>query len=61
MFEKFLNLINGRKASIATILGALIVFFLGRGWLAQDVAELISVIMVALGLTANIANAKARR
>lgn len=53
-----LDFLSGKKATIATILGAVLVFCLGRGWLAQDVAELISVIMVALGLTANIAGAK---
>ena len=53
-----LDFLSGKKASIATIIGAVIVFLLGRGIIQQDVAELISAIMVALGLTANIAGAK---
>jgi len=53
-----LDKINGRKTTIATILGAIITFCLGRGYLAVDVAELLSVILVALGIGANYANAK---
>jgi len=50
--------LSGKKATIATVIGALVVFALGRGYIAQDIAELISAIMVALGLTANIATNK---
>ncbi len=53
-----MNLLRGRKTTIATVLGALIIFCLGRGYIAMDTAELMSAIMVALGLTANIATAK---
>lgn len=53
-----LDWLSGKKATIATVIGAVVVFCLGRGWIQQDIAELISAIMVALGLTANIAGAK---
>lgn len=53
--NKLLIFLSGKKTTIATILGAILVFSLGRGYLAQDTANLLSVIMVALGLTANIA------
>ena len=55
---KTLDLLRGRKTSIATILGLLITFSLGREWLAVDTANLISAILVALGLSANYATAK---
>ena len=55
-FKGFLKLINGRKTSIATILGAILVFLLGREIIAQDVAELISGILVVLGLGVNYTN-----
>lgn len=50
--------LSGKKTTIATVLGAIVIFLLGRGLIAQDVAELISAIMIALGLTANIATNK---
>lgn len=53
-----LDFLSGKKATIATVIGLVVVFCLGRGWIAQDIAELISGIMVALGLTANIVGAK---
>jgi len=52
----FLKLINGRKTTIATILGAVLVFLLGREIIASDVAELISGILVVLGLGVNYTN-----
>ncbi len=58
MMKKILLWLSGKKTTIATIIGAVVVFALGRGYIAQDVAELISTIMVALGLTANIATNK---
>ncbi len=51
---KIIEFLSGKKTTIATIIGALVVFLIGRGYIAQDVAELISAIMIALGLTANI-------
>ncbi len=56
--KKILLWLSGKKTTIATIIGAVVVFALGRGYIAQDVAELISTIMIALGLTANIATNK---
>ena len=56
--KKILLWLSGKKTTIATIISAIVVFALGRGYIAQDVAELISAIMIALGLTANIATAK---
>ena len=47
--------LSGKKTTIATVLSAIVIFLLGRGLIAQDVAELISAVMIALGLTANIA------
>jgi len=56
--KKILLWLSGKKTTIATIIGAVVVFALGRGYIAQDVAELISAIMIALGLTANITTNK---
>ena len=56
--KKILLWLSGKKTTIATVIGAVVVFALGRGYIAQDVAELISTIMIALGLTANIATNK---
>lgn len=55
---KVLTLLSGKKTTIATVLGALIIFSLGRGYIAMDTAELLSTIMIALGLSANVATAK---
>lgn len=60
MLAKFMNLINGRKTTIATIIGLLITFSLARGWLADDVATLLAGIMAALGFTANVVNARSK-
>jgi len=56
--KKILIWLSGKKTTIATVISAIVVFALGRGYIAQDVAELISTIMIALGLTANIATNK---
>lgn len=55
---KVLNFLKGKKTTTATVIGALIVFSLGRGYIAMDTAELLSTIMIALGLSANVATAK---
>jgi hypothetical protein len=60
MLAKFMNLINGRKTTIATIIGLLITFSLARGWIADDVATLLAGIMAALGFTANVVNARSK-
>lgn len=56
--KQFLNFLDGKKTTIAVIIGYLVVFCLGRGYITQDLADLISGIMVALGLSANIAKYK---
>ncbi len=56
--EKILIWLSGKKTTIATIVSALVIFAIGRGYIQQDVAELISAIMIALGLGANIATNK---
>ena len=58
MLIKLLNILKGKKTSIWTILGAVIVFSLGRWYIQQDLANLLSVILVALGLGSNYATAK---
>ena len=55
MLEKILNCIQGRKTTIATILGAILVYILNKGYIEPELAQLISVILVALGLSVNIA------
>jgi len=58
---KLLSFLDGKKAAIATILGAILTFVVGREYIAPDVANLISVILVALGVGANVANYQARK
>lgn len=55
---KVLDFLSGKKTSIATIISAILVFGMGRGWIATDVAELISTIMLALGISVNYLDAK---
>jgi len=54
-FNAVIVFLSGRKTTVATILGALITFSLGREYIQDDLANLLSVILVALGFTANIA------
>ena len=56
--NKLIEFLSGKKTTIATIIGLLIVFSVNRGYLPADIAELISAIMVALGFTANVATRK---
>lgn len=58
ILKKLLNYLDGKKTTIATILGAILVFAQGRDYVAQDVAELISIVLIALGLSVNYAKAK---
>jgi hypothetical protein len=41
------------KTTIMAIIGAIIIYGVGKGWIGQDEAELISSLMVALGLSVN--------
>lgn len=56
--NKLLCWLSGKKTTIATIIGLVVVFAIGRGWISQDVATLISGIMVALGYTSNVLTTK---
>ena len=58
MLGKIIEFLSGRKTTIATIIGLLIVFSVDRGYLPTDIATLISGIMVALGFTMNVATTK---
>lgn len=58
LMEKLLKFLSGKKTTIGAIISAIVIFCLGRGYLAQDVADLIAAIMLALGITANIATTK---
>ena len=58
MLGKIIETLSGRKTTIATIIGLLIVFSVDRGYLPTDIATLISGIMVALGFTMNVATTK---
>lgn len=55
---QILEFLQGRKTTIATILGALITFSLARNYIPADVAELLATILLALGFGINIATAK---
>jgi hypothetical protein len=46
--------LDGKKTSIATISGAFIVYMLNNGTIGADEAQLISVILAALGISANV-------
>ena len=56
--NKIIEFLSGKKTTIATIIGLLIVFSVDRGYLPTDIATLISGIMVALGFTMNVATRK---
>lgn len=61
MLTKLLNFLNGRKTTIGTVLALIITYCLTKGYFDNDLALLLNGILVALGLTANIANARARK
>jgi uncharacterized membrane protein len=56
--DSIIAFLAGKKTTIATIVGAVVVWALGRDYIAQDTAQLISVCMVALGFTANVMTAR---
>ena len=58
MFTKLLEFVNGKKTTIGTVLALIITFCLTKSYIDNDWALLLNGILVALGLTANIANAK---
>lgn len=49
--------LQGKKTSIATISGAILIYLLNQGYIDADTAQLISVILAGLGITANVGNA----
>lgn len=53
-----LSYLNGKKTTIGTILGLINTYLLTIGVYGNNEAVLIAGILVALGLTANIANAR---
>jgi hypothetical protein len=57
-FEQIIEWLSGKKTTIATILGAILVFAQGRQYIADDTAMLVSAILVALGLTSNYITTK---
>jgi len=54
---KIWDFIQGKKTSIATISGAILIFLLNQGTINADTAQLISVILAGLGISANVSNA----
>lgn len=58
MIGKIIEFLSGKKTTITNIIWVIVVFSFGRGYIKQDVVDLISGLMLALGLTANIATAK---
>jgi len=59
--KKFWAFLQGKKTSIATISGAILVYALNNGVIDANTAQLISVILAGLGLSANIGNAIAAK
>ncbi len=59
--KKLWIFLQGKKTSIGTIAGAIIIYTLNNGYIDGDQAQLISVILAALGITANIKNAVANK
>jgi hypothetical protein len=53
--ESILIWLTGKKTTIAMILGAILNFITIRGYIADDTSYLISVILIAIGLGANVA------
>jgi hypothetical protein len=51
--EKLLDFLRGKKTTIASIIGLVVVFSVNRGYIAQDVSELIMGILTILGLSVN--------
>ena len=58
--KKLWAFLQGKKTSIATISGAVLIYLLNNGTIDAEQAQLISVVLAALGLTANVGNAIAK-
>jgi hypothetical protein len=58
ILDQIIEFFENKKTTIATIASAVLVYSLGRGYIAQDTAQLIADIMIAIGVGANIATAQ---
>lgn len=56
--EKILKFLSGKKTTIGAVIMLIILFCANRGYIAQDVSELIGSIMVVLGFVANVSTSK---
>lgn len=61
MMTKLLNLINWKKTTIWVVLALVITYCLTKWYIDNDLAILLNGILVALWLTANIANATSKK
>jgi hypothetical protein len=53
---KLLELLKGKKTTIGAVLALIITYCVAKGYIDNDLALLLSSLLVALGLTANVAN-----
>ena len=53
-----ISFLSNKKTTIWAIFGAVVIWALGRGYVAQDTAQLIADIGVILGFGANVATAR---
>lgn len=58
MVNKIISFLSNKKTTIWAIFSAVVIWSLGRGYVAQDTAQLIADIGVILGFTANVITAK---
>jgi len=56
MIVLILDFLRGKKTSIATIAGALVTYALARNYILPETAELLSTILIALGLSINFSD-----
>jgi len=59
--KKIWKFLQGKKTSIATIIGAVLIYLLNNGTIDADTAQLTSIILAALGLSANVGNAVVKK
>lgn len=57
-FTWILSMVQGKKTSIASIVGALIIFAVGRDYIEKDTAELLAVILATIGISSNVGTAR---
>ena len=56
--DSIISFLSNKKTTIWAIIGAVIIWGLGRGYVAQDTAQLIADIGIILGFGANVVTAK---